>query len=395
MTLQPAPLPYSETGDTPTGSGRTGRDGATVTTREAAIRLGVSVRTIQLWVEEGRLEAWKTPGGHRRVYASSVEHLIGERAPSGPVAATVREALGVVVVEDNPVALRMLAVGIARLPFSVRLALAANGFEGLLLAGRERPDVVITDLQMPEMNGLEFVRHMKSEHPLIPVILMTGQGSEDIAVEALERGAASYVPKRLLASDLIETVERVLTLAGEKRVRRSLISRMHSLRTQFVLENDPAMLTSMVSYFQGLIVDMGIFTESERLKIGVALEEALLNAAYHGNLEVSSKLREEDHAQFYNLAKERRTLDPYQSRRIFVDVDLSSQGVQYVIRDEGPGFDPHSQPDPRDPANLERPCGRGLLLMRTFMDVVEYNPTGNQVTLIKRSSSRTAPSLAD
>jgi anti-sigma regulatory factor (Ser/Thr protein kinase) len=248
---------------------------------------------------------------------------------------------------------------------------------------------------MPEMNGLEFVRHMKSEHPLIPVILMTGQGSEDIAVEALERGAASYVPKRLLGSDLVETVERVLTLAGEKRVRRSLISRMHSLRTQFVLENDPAMLTSLVSYFQGLIVDMGIFTESERLKIGVALEEALLNAAYHGNLEVSSKLREEDHAQFYNLAKERRSQDPYQSRRIFVDVDLSSQGVQYVIRDEGPGFDPHSQPDPRDPANLERPCGRGMLLMRTFMDVVEYNPTGNQVTLIKRSSSRTAPSLAD
>lgn len=256
-------------------------------------------------------------------------------------------------------------------------------------------DAVVTDLQMPEMNGLEFVRHMKSEHPLIPVILMTGQGSEDIAVEALERGAASYVPKRLLGSDLVETVERVLTLAGEKRVRRSLISRMHSLRTQFVLENDPAMLTSMVSYFQGLIVDMGIFTESERLKIGVALEEALLNAAYHGNLEVSSKLREEDHAQFYNLAKERRSQDPYQSRRIFVDVDLSSQGVQYVIRDEGPGFDPHSQPDPRDPANLERPCGRGMLLMRTFMDVVEYNPTGNQVTLIKRSSSRTAPSLAD
>jgi CheY-like chemotaxis protein/anti-sigma regulatory factor (Ser/Thr protein kinase) len=302
--------------------------------------------------------------------------------------------VSILVVDDSAVD-RRLAGGLLAKQDGWLVHYASGGKEAAGWLRSNFVDAVVTDLQMPEMNGLEFVRHMKSEHPLIPVILMTGQGSEDIAVEALERGAASYVPKRLLGSDLVETVERVLTLAGEKRVRRSLISRMHSLRTQFVLENDPAMLTSLVSYFQGLIVDMGIFTESERLKIGVALEEALLNAAYHGNLEVSSKLREEDHAQFYNLAKERRSQDPYQSRRIFVDVDLSSQGVQYVIRDEGPGFDPHSQPDPRDPANLERPCGRGMLLMRTFMDVVEYNPTGNQVTLIKRSSSRTAPSLAD
>lgn len=302
--------------------------------------------------------------------------------------------VSILVVDDSAVD-RRLAGGLLGKQDDWLVHYASGGKEAAGWLRSNLVDAVVTDLQMPEMNGLEFVRHMKSEHPLIPVILMTGQGSEDIAVEALERGAASYVPKRLLGSDLVETVERVLTLAGEKRVRRSLISRMHSLRTQFILENDPAMLTSLVSYFQGLIVDMGIFTESERLKIGVALEEALLNAAYHGNLEVSSKLREEDHAQFYNLAKERRSQDPYQSRRIFVDVDLSSQGVQYVIRDEGPGFDPQSQPDPRDPANLERPCGRGMLLMRTFMDVVEYNPTGNQVTLIKRSSSRTAPSLAD
>lgn len=302
--------------------------------------------------------------------------------------------VSILVVDDSAVD-RRLAGGLLAKQDGWHVQYASGGKEAAGWLRANIADAVVTDLQMPEMNGLEFVRHMKSEHPLIPVILMTGQGSEDIAVEALERGAASYVPKRLLSSDLVETVERVLTLAGEKRIRRSLISRMQTLQTHFILENDPAMLTSMVSYFQGLIFDMGIFTESERLKIGVALEEALLNAAYHGNLEVSSKLREEDHSQFYNLAKERRSLDPYQSRRIFVDVDLSSAGVKYVIRDEGPGFNPLDQPDPRDPANLERPCGRGMLLMRTFMDVVEYNSSGNQVTLIKRSSSRHSPTLAD
>ena len=53
----------------------------------------------------------------------------------------------------------------------------------------------------------------------------------------------------------------------------------------------------------------------------------------------------------------------------------------YTVRDEGPGFDPASLPDPTDPANLDRPCGRGLLLMRTFMDNVIFNDKGNEVTL--------------
>ena len=302
--------------------------------------------------------------------------------------------VSILVVDDSAVD-RRLAGGLLAKQDGWVVHYASGGKEAAGWLRDHTVDAVVTDLQMPEMNGLEFVRHVRSEHPLTPVILMTGQGSEDIAVQALERGAASYVPKRLLSTDLIETVERVLTLAGEKRVRRSLISRMHSLQTQFVLENDPAMLTSLVAYFQGLIVDMGIFTESERLKVGVALEEALLNASYHGNLEVSSKLREVNHTAFYDLACSRRSLAPYKSRRIYVDVDLSIKGVKYVIRDEGPGFDPLSQPDPRDPENIERPCGRGMLLMRTFMDLVEYNETGNVVTLIKNASQRPALAAAD
>lgn len=302
--------------------------------------------------------------------------------------------VSILVVDDSAVD-RKLAGGLLSRQNGWVVHYASGGKEAASWLREHTVDCVVTDLQMPEMNGLEFVRHVRSEHPLIPVILMTGQGSEDIAVQALERGAASYVPKRLLSSDLNETVERVLTLSGEKRVRRSLISRMQALRTQFVLENDPAMLTSLVSYFQGLIVDLGIFSESDRLKIGVALEEALMNASYHGNLEVSSELREVDHATYHNLARERRSLEPYRSRRIHVDVDLSAEGVKYVIRDEGPGFDPQVQLDPRDPANVARPCGRGILLMRTFMDVVEYNATGNVVTLVKRASGLVTHSLAD
>lgn len=307
--------------------------------------------------------------------------------------------VSLLVIDDSAVD-RKLAGGLLSKQDGWQVHYASGGKEAAGWLRQHSVDLVITDLQMPEMNGLEFVRHMRSEHAITPVILMTGQGSEDIAVQALESGAASYVPKRLLTSDLVDTVDRVLTLVGEKRVRRTLISRMEKLETRFILESDPALISSLVSYLQGLVVDMGIFSESERLKIGVAMEEALLNAAYHGNLEVSSELREHDYSTFYDLARERLTKEPYSSRRIYVDVNLSADGLRYIIRDEGPGFDPHSQRDPRDPGNIERPCGRGLLLMKTFMDRVEYNDMGNEVTLIKRTigeapSTEITPTLVD
>ena len=58
--------------------------------------------------------------------------------------------------------------------------------------------------------------------------------------------------------------------------------------------------------------------------------------------------------------------------------------ARFVIRDEGPGFDPRTLPDPTDPENLLKPSGRGVMLIRTFMDAVAFNETGNEITMIKR-----------
>ena len=118
----------------------------------------------------------------------------------------------------------------------------------------------------------------------------------------------------------------------------------------------------------------------------VALEEALNNALYHGNLELGSELRETDRSAYRTLVEERRRTQPYRARKIHVAMTVEYDHGKFVIRDEGPGFDPQQLPDPTDPTNLEKPSGRGLLLMRTFMDDVIYNDLGNQVTLIKNKS---------
>ncbi len=289
-----------------------------------------------------------------------------------------------ILVVDDSMMDRRIAGGLLEKQPDWRISYAKDGQEALDIIAKSHPDLIVTDLQMPEVNGLELVQEVKRSYPLIPVILMTAQGSEQIAVKALECGAASYVPKVRLSDELVSIADRVLSLAGERRTQRVLMQRMESMKARFVLNSEPRLLTSLVGHLQRTLNDMGLFGESDRLRVGVALEEALLNAAYHGNLEISSELREQDHSAYYDLARERTQLPPFSVRQIFVDVDFSRDLVEYVIQDEGPGFDPAILPDPTDPLNLERPCGRGLLLMRTFMDAVKYNKAGNQVTMSKR-----------
>src|SRR5947208_5971954 len=123
------------------------------------------------------------------------------------------------------------------------------------------------------------------------------------------------------------------------------------------------------------------------LLLGYALHEAMSIAIFHGNLEVSSVLREEDEAGYYKLAEDRRRQKPWSDRRVYVTARMSRLEAVFVIKDDGAGFDPDSLPDPTDPTNLERVSGRGLLLIQTFMDKVEHNETGNQITMVKRRYS--------
>ena len=120
----------------------------------------------------------------------------------------------------------------------------------------------------------------------------------------------------------------------------------------------------------------------------MALHEALLNAIQHGNLEVSSELRQSDAERtFVELTEARRQQAPYRDRHVGVQVRLTPRQAVYVVTDEGGGFNPGSLPDPSDPANLERIGGRGLTLIRTFMDEVRHNEQGNQITMTKALSA--------
>ena len=162
-------------------------------TREAAQRLGVAVRTVQLWVESGVLRAWKTAGGHRRITRESLDALLAARGHAtaahdavaqSPPAPTVRDSprFRVLVVEDDPALRMLLEMSLTSGDPPVAVDLAENGFAGLLRIGECRPDLLITDLNMPGMDGFSMIRHLRQTpawHTL-PIVVVSALGPRDI-----------------------------------------------------------------------------------------------------------------------------------------------------------------------------------------------------------------------
>lgn len=289
----------------------------------------------------------------------------------------------VLVVDDNPLD-RRLACAILDKSGRARSAAASDGRDALDAIEGRAPALVLTDLQMPEMSGLELVDAIKRHHPDLPVILMTAHGSEDVAFEALRRGAAGYVPKQALQGDLMATVERTLQAARGER-RPQLLDCFRELDCTLELENDPALVPQVVAFFQEHLGRMGVCDGNRKVRVGVALEEAMLNAIYHGNLELSSDLRQDGGDTFQKMAASRRGQQPYAPRRVRVSARIAGGEGRFVVRDEGPGFDVANLPDPTDPENLCKLSGRGVLLIRLFMDATSYNEKGNELTMTVRA----------
>jgi CheY-like chemotaxis protein len=289
----------------------------------------------------------------------------------------------ILIVEDSPTQAQQLSYALQNAGYVVESA--GNGQQALDKIAREIPDAVVTDLEMPEMNGLVLVERIRGQYPSVPVILMTAYGSEDIAALALKKGAASYVPKRYLMQDIIGTLGDVLSVATSARQREGVRDLLKQTSYQFILENDADQIPPLIGYLEEALTEMSLCDQTGLIRVCVALREALINAMYHGNLEIDSSERETDLNEYHRLIDERAKQDPYRDRRVHVTALLSRQKAEFRVRDEGPGFDPAELPDPADPANLEKVSGRGLLLIRTFMDQVRHNESGNEITLVKRA----------
>ena len=133
----------------------------TLSTLEAAEILGVTRRTVQLWVESGVLIAWKTPGGHRKVTSASVSQMIDKRNQTvARQLSNIHKEFTVLYVEDDEVQRKLFQKYFAKSK-KIRLLLATSGFDGLVSLGKEKPNLLISDLRMPGMDGFQMIQVLK------------------------------------------------------------------------------------------------------------------------------------------------------------------------------------------------------------------------------------------
>jgi len=132
------------------------------TTQEVADLLGVSNRTIQLWASSGVLNAWKTPGGHRRFPQDEVHRL---RQGMGGTRQE-DESSTILVLEDDPDTQMLYDINISSWGLPLDLEMAADGYEGLLKIGLLKPAVIILDLQMPRVDGFRVLEVLENNEAL-------------------------------------------------------------------------------------------------------------------------------------------------------------------------------------------------------------------------------------
>jgi len=296
----------------------------------------------------------------------------------------------ILVVDDSTTDRRVVGILLKR-DGDWQIDYAIHGGEALEKMQQAPFDLVLSDLLMPGMNGLELVAAVRRSYPHVPVILMTSRGNEGIAVLALREGAASYIPKALLPRKLGETIRRVMAVSVRRRDHGQFPDFVLGNPRSFTFGNDVAAIERLVSCLQENVMRVGLCDEAQGRQIGVALQEALLNALFHGNLEAGARLSTEHLEASPSLVAELGRDSPYCDRRIHASVTLTPDEATFVIRHEGKGFDPSTLPDPRDASALEKATGRGVILMRLFMDKVMFDKSGCEVTMIKLRKSGRSP----
>lgn len=185
-----------------------------LTTREAAKILGVAVSTIQLWTNNGLLQAWTTGGGHRRITRRSVEEMLHQQQVATGEDEQPQK-LSIVLVEDDAQSLLLYKKQLLNWNKDINLITAQDGYQGLIQIGRTLPDIIITDLMMPNIDGFQIIKALKEmpelQHSLI--IVITGLIDPEIAARGGLPDGVSVFTKPVAFDSLITLLNQKISLA--------------------------------------------------------------------------------------------------------------------------------------------------------------------------------------
>ncbi|MFZ2959904.1 MAG: response regulator [Candidatus Ozemobacteraceae bacterium] len=262
---------------------------------------------------------------------------------------------------------------------------ARDGLEGQRLFERYHPDLVITDVHLPRLSGLELLESIRRTDPAALVVVAAAFGDVESIIAALHLRATNFIQKPPRPEEVV-TLLRKYAAITEARLYGAEILHMMS-HQQFSMQIDNHIhLVPQITDFLVRATHEALSSQS-RMEIRLGLTELIANAIEHGNLEISYSEKTEAMGKTDKTLDElfatRRAHPILGKRRVSVSFALTTQGCEWIITDQGAGFDWKGLPDPLSPEHLLETHGRGIFLARFQFDEMEYMGQGNQVRLKK------------
>lgn len=227
-----------------------------------------------------------------------------------------------------------------------------NRDDAVELMEDESFDLIITDLHGEELIADET----ENEDVCLPE-------TEDArsTIKAFKICVTHYENEESEEADLKKCIETTLNVKAKCVDKKEFLQDRHE-KIEFEIPSVISLMHSVLDYLIARVGKLGVINP-ETSNLFVALDEAFVNAVKHGNKFDTKKL-------------------------VRITAEVSSNEARFTIEDEGEGFNVTEIPDPRNPENLFKSSGRGVLFIYNIMDEVKYNERGNRLTMIKRSENR-------
>ncbi len=296
------------------------------------------------------------------------------------------QKMKVLVVDDDAFS-RQYMTSVVRLG-DYEVMEACNGADGLAMFESFAPDLIFSDISMPVMDGLEMLERIRRKSHDTIVVMTTAFGNAEFTLKALRLRANDYLVKPIIPKDIIVNLKKYSDVLAARSVEREVVGFILERTLKLRLDNRLEVLGKVADRL--MQETEGRIMPADRMGVRLGLLEIIINAIEHGNLGITyvdkTHAIESKNCDLNDLVAERATREPYRSRRVQIEYQMKAGLCEWLIMDEGEGFDWRSIPDPNDPANLMSMHGRGILLARMNFDEVIFIGSGNQVLLRKRLS---------
>ncbi|MCG9876533.1 MAG: response regulator [Leptospiraceae bacterium] len=291
----------------------------------------------------------------------------------------------ILFVDDEPSIRELFQISFGE---SYELVFAENGQIAFDICMRESIDLIITDISLPKLSGVEFIRKLKEFQKYIPFIIITGNSNIDLAIDTFRMGAIDFFLKPFRIDTLREVIEKAKMVHFDKRAHVPSNDFVHeSENSIYILNPKIREINQYVAYIAGRLDSLPNVGNEDLIAIKVSLYELISNAIEHGTAGIDYSQKKEfleNSGDYFNLV-DAKCLETTKKVRVSTFYKINS--IEIEVEDEGTGFDLDKIPDPIKNPSYNLYSGRGIFLTKMNVDSINYNEKGNLVRVSRLLTS--------